>query len=124
MNRGFHLFVYGTLRSGGEESAVLAGSRLIGPASVAGTLYETENGYPALMLAGPGRVHGEVWRCPPEVLRELDAYEGVEEGLFRRVGVRVGDHACWTYVAGPRLARALTPDRRIPSGEWSPRARS
>jgi gamma-glutamylcyclotransferase (GGCT)/AIG2-like uncharacterized protein YtfP len=123
MSGGIHLFVYGALKSGGEESAVLAGSRLVGPATVAGTLYQTPSGYPALMLAGAGRVHGEIWNCAPEILRELDAYEGVEDGLFRRVGVRVGDHACWTYVAGPRLARALTPDRRIPSGDWSPRPR-
>ncbi len=118
MSGHFHLFVYGTLRSGGEAAKVLEGAELIAPASVPGGLYDTGNGYPALVLAGGGKVHGEVWRCPSSLLRALDEHEGVDEGLFRRVGVQVRERACWTYVAGPALARQLTPERRIPSGSW------
>ncbi len=119
MSGHFHLFVYGTLRSGGEAATVLEGADLIARASVPGGLYDTGNGYPALVLAGGGKVHGEVWRCPAGLLPGLDEYEGVGERLFRRVGVEVRDWPCWTYVAGPRLARLLTPDRRIASGVWT-----
>ncbi len=119
MSGHFHLFVYGTLRSGGEAAAVLEGAELIAPASVAGGLYDTGKGYPALVLAGAGKVHGEVWRCPAPLLPRLDEYEGVDERLFRRVGVEVRDWPCWTYVAGPKLVRLLTPDRRIASGVWT-----
>ncbi len=119
MSGHFHLFVYGTLRSGGEAAKVLEGAELIAPASAPGGLYDTGNGYPALVLAGGGKVHGEVWRCPAALLPRLDEHEGVDERLFRRVGVEVRDWPCWTYVAGPRLARLLTPDRRIPSGVWT-----
>ncbi len=118
MSGHFHLFVYGTLRRGGEAASVLEGAELIAPAAVAGGLYDTGHGYPALVLAGGGKVLGEVWRCPAPLLPRLDEYEGVEERLFRRVGVEVRDWPCWAYVAGPKLARLLTADRRIPSGTW------
>lgn len=120
----FHLFVYGTLRDGGPAAELLLGAEPVGPAVVAGTLYDIEGRFPALVLAGGGRVHGELWRCPVELLKKLDEYEGVDEGLFRRIGVRVGEQACWTYVAGPKLARLLAPATRIHSGTWDPLARA
>jgi gamma-glutamylcyclotransferase (GGCT)/AIG2-like uncharacterized protein YtfP len=113
-----HVFVYGTLMEGGGAGAFLRGCARLGPGTVRGTLYDMDGEYPALMLAGTDRVHGEVWRCPARVLAELDRYEGVAEGLFRRVAVQVGRHACWSYVAGPRLGRRLTLARRVPGGRW------
>ncbi|HET9983324.1 MAG TPA: gamma-glutamylcyclotransferase family protein [Longimicrobiales bacterium] len=115
----FDLFVYGTLRSGEPAAELLAGAEPLGPARVEGTLYDIDGRYPALMLAGRGVVEGEVWRCPVELLWRLDEYEGVEEGLFRRVGVRVGERACWTYVVGPTLARRLTAENRVAGGRWA-----
>lgn len=120
---GFHLFVYGTLRRAGPAAQIMDGCEHMGEASVAGTLYDVGGRHPALMLYGRDRVQGEVWWCPLDFLQRLDEYEGVERGLFRRVGVRVEQVACWTYVAGPALARELTPDRRIPSGDWLGRQR-
>lgn len=113
----FHLFAYGTLLSGGAAS-LLAECERIGPARVAGTLYNIDDGYPALVLAGGGWVQGEVWRCPTPLLDALDQYEDVAAGVFRRVAVRAGGRACWTYVAGPALARRLTPLGRMESGRW------
>jgi gamma-glutamylcyclotransferase (GGCT)/AIG2-like uncharacterized protein YtfP len=115
-----HIFVYGTLMEGGGATALLRGCVRVGPGTVRGTLYDLDGEFPVLMLAGPDRIHGEVWRCPAGVLLELDRYEGVAAGLFRRVAVQVGPHACWSYVAGPRLGRRLTPDRRISGGRWQP----
>ncbi|MBI4408922.1 MAG: gamma-glutamylcyclotransferase [Gemmatimonadetes bacterium] len=120
--RPVHVFVYGTLRSGSRTAELLRGCTRLRAASVRGTLYEVDRSYPALVLAGGDVIHGEIWSCRPEQLGALDDYERVAEGLFRRVGVRVGDVACWTYVAGPKLARLLTPRRRIASGVWSPDA--
>lgn len=114
-----HLFAYGTLLAGGDAARLLDGCERVGPAVVSGALYDVDDTYPALVLAGKGAVRGEIWRCPPEILPVLDEYEGVAEGLFRRVAVRVGETACWTYVAGSALAHRLAPDRRIPSGRWS-----
>lgn len=117
----FHLFAYGTLMAGkGSPSPVLTGCERVGTGSVRGTLYHTGR-YPALLLSGGTPVSGEIWRCPAHVLPRLDQYEAVSEGLFRRVGVRVADVACWAYVAGPALGPRLTPDARASSPPSSPR---
>ena len=115
----FHLFVYGSLRSGGTASELMRGCQLVGPAEVSGTLYDIDGHLPALVLAGQGTVRGEVWRCPVDRLLVLDAYERVEDSLFRRAGVEVDGRGCWTYVAGAALAPQLKAARRIESGEWA-----
>lgn len=86
--------------------------------SVAGTLYEAGK-YPALLLGGEGRVEGEIWRCPASLLRVLDRYEGIAEGLFRRVAVEADGQVCWVYVAGPKLGPRLRPEAIIESGSWT-----
>lgn len=113
MRTHFHLFVYGTLRSGGSAATMLAECERVSAGEVSGVLYDIDGEYPALLLYGTTPVEGEIWRCPNEMLARLDAYEGVEQGLFRRVGVTVRDVGCWTYVAGPQLSKKLTPERRI-----------
>ena len=115
---GFNLFVYGTLRADGVAAELLAQAGYIRAAAVPGTLYDIDGAYPALMLYGGTPVRGEIWHCPPDLLAQLDAYESVQHGLFRRVGVEVAGLPCWTYVAGPALASKLTPERRVDAGDW------
>lgn len=115
---GEHLFVYGTLRVGGDAAGMLRGCEFLGAARVAGALYDVNGEYPTLVLDGSGSVQGEVWRCPAGVLRRLDRYEQVAVGLYSRVRVRAGEHDCWTYVAGTALAEVLTAERRITGGCW------
>lgn len=115
----FHLFVYGTLRSDRSNSTVLEGCERLKHATVPGTLYDLGE-HPALILYGTTPVRGEIWRCPIDLLWHLDEFEGVADGLFRRVGIEVAGLACWTYVAGHALAHRLTGDRRIAGGDWSP----
>jgi gamma-glutamylcyclotransferase (GGCT)/AIG2-like uncharacterized protein YtfP len=109
----FHLFAYGTLRENGSAGSLMRDCERVGEAAIGGVLYDVDGEYPALVLYGTTPVAGEIWRCPNELLGSLDAYEGVADGLFRRVGVEAGGIACWTYVAGPALAPKLLPDRRI-----------
>ena len=116
----FHLFTYGTLRARGDAAHLLEGCEPVGPARVDGILYDIQGRYPALMLYGDAPVEGELWRCPVEALARLDDHEGVRSGLFRRVGIAVEGTAAWVYVAGPSLARYLTPEARIPTGRWAP----
>ncbi len=121
MSGSFLLFAYGSLIAADAPPAareLLRGCERVGPGTVRGTLYDLGD-YPALLVAGDDAVSGEVWRCPHETLAALDRYEGVAEGLFRRVGVEVEGRGCWTYVAGPRLGPRLTPQARIGSGRWS-----
>jgi gamma-glutamylcyclotransferase (GGCT)/AIG2-like uncharacterized protein YtfP len=119
----FHLFVYGTLRSSEVAADLLAGCERVGAGRMAGMLYDIDRRFPALLRYGSDQVHGEIWRCPADLLSALDAYEATADGLFRRVageaetqhGERV---ACWVYAAGPALSHKLRPDRRIAGGAW------
>lgn len=119
MRDTFHLFAYGTLRTADPPAGgLLAGCEAVGTGVVRGTLYDVGD-YPALLLGGDDPVPGTIWRCPVDRLGDLDRYEGTADGLFRRVGVRVGDRACWVYVAGPKLGPKLRPDARVPPEEES-----
>jgi gamma-glutamylcyclotransferase (GGCT)/AIG2-like uncharacterized protein YtfP len=110
----FHLFAYGSLKSPytGAARTLLAGCERIGEAIIRGTLYDLGE-FPALLLDGSDPVPGVLWRCPADRLADLDAYEGVDSGLFRRVAARVSGHACWVYVAGPRLGPRLVPGAKV-----------
>ena len=110
---GFHLFTYGTLRSGGgAPHELLGGCRKVAEGVAKGALYDL-GAFPALLLSGSEPVPGEIWWCPASKLAALDAYEGVDEGLFRRAAVRVGEYTCWVYVAGPRLGPRLLPSALV-----------
>lgn len=115
------LFVYGTLRSDGAAHAAILGDRVrdVDPASMPGyDLYGTGLPYP-YVREGAGRVHGELLMLEggDAVLRALDEYEGTQ---YRRVRVEVDvagtGRRAWTYVARPEIE--LSPDTRIPSGDW------
>lgn len=126
----FNLFVYGTLRGGpavGGAAGRLSDCVKLGEGTIGGTLYDVDGRFPALVHYGSDPVQGEVWRCPAELLLELDAYEGTASGLFRRIATEIelasGESVpCWVYTAGPALSRQLTPEHRVASGSWRPRA--
>jgi gamma-glutamylcyclotransferase (GGCT)/AIG2-like uncharacterized protein YtfP len=123
----FNLFVYGSLKLGGSAAHRMQDCQYLGLGQVGGILYDIDGEYTALVLYGTQPVEGELWRCPWQLLARLDAYEGVNTGLFRRVGVQVKQRGgntlpCWTYVAGPKLSRKLTPARR--TSTWSARSLS
>ena len=125
---GFNLFVYGTLRSGGGAAGRLSACARIADATIGGALYDIEGRFPALVHYGTEPVHGEIWRCPADMLLELDAYEGTATGMFRRIAADVQTVAgesvsCWLYTAGPALSRQLTPANRVSGRTWRPRGR-
>ena len=130
------LFAYGTLVRGGPPAvaaAMAAHTRPLGPASVAGRLYDA-GGWPALRPpASPAdRVPGTLFGVlDPRVWPVLDGWEGCGEAdppphLFRRERVETlagkgGTRPAWCYlsngsIAGwPRIACWPPPGRRAPS---------
>jgi gamma-glutamylcyclotransferase (GGCT)/AIG2-like uncharacterized protein YtfP len=120
--------VYGTLMAGHPQAALLGALRRR-PASVRGLLYRLPAGYPALVYepvpsGGPtpadGWVHGELVDPPPaRLLTLIDTYEGVDEGLYRRVEceIRIGlrTECGWAYVMAPARARR---GELVGSGRW------
>src|SRR4051812_12996853 len=81
------LFVYGTLKRGCSNHDHLAGQRFVGPARTQPgfRLYDL-GGYPGIVAQPDDTlgVIGEVWAVDDDILRDLDQFEGVHEGLYRR----------------------------------------
>jgi gamma-glutamylcyclotransferase (GGCT)/AIG2-like uncharacterized protein YtfP len=113
------LFVYGTLRSDGPESGLLAGLGRTG-ARARGSLFRLPAGYPALKPGGDSWIEGELVPWPgPARLTLIDRYEGVDEGLFRRAELQVAAEgallSAWVYVMDdPRLHGGI----RFGGGRW------
>jgi gamma-glutamylcyclotransferase (GGCT)/AIG2-like uncharacterized protein YtfP len=110
------LFVYGTLMRGYALHDVLApGATLLTTGHVRGRLLDL-GGYPGL-IAGGGRVSGEVYRLDDgELLPVLDREEGYNFVRRRAVVTLAGGRRAraWLYrYRGPR-ARAL----EIPDGDY------
>ena len=125
------LFVYGTLAPGREPEPLrpmLARMTLVGPASIAGSLYDLGS-YPGAILEGSAPpVFGQVFELPDDdsILQALDDYEGFDPrqsdaGLFRRVSCFArleagGEVACDIYVYN-----GIPPEaQRIADGRWRP----
>jgi gamma-glutamylcyclotransferase (GGCT)/AIG2-like uncharacterized protein YtfP len=81
------LFVYGTLKRGCSNHRYLAGQHFVGLARTPPgyRLYDL-GGYPGIVAKPDDRdgVVGEVWSVDDEALTQLDKFEGVHEGLYRR----------------------------------------
>jgi len=126
-------FVYGTLRRGEANDILLAAARhgiaaprLIGTATVRGTLYDF-GAYPGLVPDAAGvLVLGDVYQIEPELIAVLDEIEEVypgQDGLFLRrqidleVKVAGQPHTflCWFY---PVTASAVEGRPVIARGDW------
>lgn len=86
------IFVYGTLKRGGENHRYLDGQAFLGEGrtEAAYRLYLLD-GYPGLVAADGGgvAVAGELWDVDAEALRRIDILEGTKVGLYRRAPVRL-----------------------------------
>jgi gamma-glutamylcyclotransferase (GGCT)/AIG2-like uncharacterized protein YtfP len=120
------VFVYGSLRRGGIAHARLRpAGQCLGPASIAGRLYDL-GPYPAARPARcpRERVQGELYRLTrPAAFAALDRYEGCAPpaGMvpeYRRELARVTQagrrRLAWVYW----YARPLRGERRVPGGVW------
>jgi gamma-glutamylcyclotransferase (GGCT)/AIG2-like uncharacterized protein YtfP len=115
------LFVYGTLKRGSRNPwarRLWSAAAFLGEAVLPGRLYDL-GAFPALVeITGEGAlVHGELAALAgPELLSDLDAYEGTQyERVLRRVRLEDGtEREAWVYVWRGPLGRA----RLIPDGRW------
>ena len=86
------LFVYGTLKRGCSNHHLLAGQTYVGTARTTPgfSLYDL-GGYPGIAPMADDRdgVIGEVWSVDTAALEELDRFEGVHEGLYRRAPLQL-----------------------------------
>lgn len=116
------LFIYGTLKRGGSNHEQLAGQEYLGEACTlpGHRLYDLGE-YPGLVRAQgvADYVHGELWRVSGECLHQLDRFEGVPEGLYRRSAIELdelhGDLVVETYF----YLRDLSGRSILADGRWA-----
>jgi gamma-glutamylcyclotransferase (GGCT)/AIG2-like uncharacterized protein YtfP len=113
------LFVYGSLMRGEPAHGLLARARFVAEASTAPGFDLVDLGeYPGLLRAGSGRVHGEVYVVPDDLVPELDRYEDHPD-LFTRTEIGLADGSrAEAYLVSERLASGRP---RVASGAWRDR---
>lgn len=132
--RRLPFFLYGTLRAGQRNHALLHGRTTAWtPAVLPGALLFDGPGYPFAVddPTGTGVVHGDLVDVPAGqyagVLADLDTLESYRPGdaasLYVRVAREVrtdrGTREAWVYVAPPGRAADLTASARpLPAGRW------
>ncbi|MCA0992310.1 gamma-glutamylcyclotransferase family protein [Pseudalkalibacillus hwajinpoensis] len=117
------VFCYGTLRSGESNHAVIKEATLIESFSwTNGQLYDTRDGYPALIQNEDGTVYGEVYEVDDQLLEKINLLEGYQEGrdynLYEQV-MQIIESNQGSYEAITYMMRK--PERRfmeIPGGDW------
>jgi len=121
-----YVFVYGTLRQGQPNHQLLYDAILVSEqANINGTLYDTGEGYPALLINQESSVFGEIYSVTQDTLQTLDILEGYKEGresnLYYRCKEEVKtDHAtltCSVYVLDEAHKQRL--GEEIPFQDWS-----
>ena len=119
------LFVYGTLMRGQRLHGHLKsrGSvEYVGPGRIRAKLYRPHGRrYPGAVRTRADRyVHGELYKLhePSQTLKTIDKLEGLEDGLFVREIVDVGQGSqkitAWTYLYNRPLSNA----EHISSGDF------
>lgn len=90
------VFVYGTLKRGGENHGWISPQRFIAPARTR-PLYRMFDlgGYPGMIRSSDGlAIEGEVWEVDEDGLARLDVLEDIAGGEYERVRVELdGDFA-------------------------------
>ncbi|QSO50802.1 gamma-glutamylcyclotransferase [Alicyclobacillus curvatus] len=122
------VYVYGSLLSGESNHGLLASSRLVSAKARAhGRMYDTGNGYPALVTDREKWTFGQVYEVNKATLAQLDALEDYrgpnrEDNDYQRISQPVetehGTMQALMYVYTEEDAKDL---KEIPSGDWKNR---
>lgn len=119
------VFVYGTLKKGHHANGMM-GSHFLGKAEAYGMRLFDLGGFPCCVESDDimHSVLGEVYEVNAAQLAQLDKYEGVSSGLFKRIvtgvytdnGILTVNMYVWGDDTLPRHAKELTG----PAAEWRP----
>ncbi|CAM4379284.1 branched-chain alpha-keto acid dehydrogenase [Bacillus manliponensis] len=118
-----YVFVYGTLREEETNAHFLKGATYIEKdAWIYGLLFDTNEGYPAMILPSDQKVFGEVYEVDDVMLQALDELEeytgNPKEDLYDRSiqTIYIGDKTLQAYVYTAQQQDIL----KIPivSGDW------
>lgn len=116
------IFVYGALRKGASNDWRMKEARWLGTAEVRGTLVKID-WYPGLVLGGETMVKGEVYEVGPELMKELDEFEGIgledeRNGEYHRIRTEVSLNGkpveVWIY----EWLKGVDGYEVVDSGDW------
>ncbi|MCL6516980.1 gamma-glutamylcyclotransferase family protein [Alicyclobacillus sp.] len=122
------VFVYGSLREGEQNHHFLRGAvRVARRARVHGRLYDTGEGYPAMIPDETAWTQGEVYRVDDQALNRIDWLEDYHgegrDNLYNRrvmrVETEVGPLEAFVYVYADEDAARMM--REVPNGDWGHR---
>jgi gamma-glutamylcyclotransferase (GGCT)/AIG2-like uncharacterized protein YtfP len=114
------LFVYGTLKRGGKNHAHLASEKFLAPAqALPGYRLYDVGGFPGLVpdATAPFSIAGELWEVSDAALARLDAFEGVDEILYRRETIPLAPPFEKTAAQGYLYARPVAGLKDL-GAEW------
>lgn len=115
------LFVYGALRKGASNDWRMKEGRWLGPAEIKATLVKVD-WYPGLVLGGERTAIGEVYEVGPELLCELDEFEGigadVRNGEYHRIKTEVLLEGVVTEVWIYEWLKGIEDYEVVESGDW------
>ena len=99
------VFVYGTLKSGGEIRGLNQfgeGASIVGKAKTMYPDYEMSDlgAFPGVFLNGKFHIEGEVWEVDDQVMEQLDAIEGYPDFYNRQVTHTTQGKAWMYYLEG------------------------
>jgi gamma-glutamylaminecyclotransferase len=103
------VFVYGTLKRGGENHRWIETQRFVTKARTA-PLYRMYDlgGYPGMVRADDGVcIEGEVWSVDEAGLAQLDVLEDTEGGEYERVNVQLDGEQASLVVEGYVYLRSI-----------------
>jgi len=99
------VFVYGTLKSGGELRGLDRfgdGATIVGKAKTVYPDYEMADlgAFPGVFLNGEYHIEGEVWEVDDDTMEDLDAIEGYPDFYDRQLTHTTEGKAWMYYLAG------------------------
>lgn len=118
------VFVYGTLRLGGENHHFLDSAKLLSVKSwTYGKLYDTGFGYPAMIEDRSKKVIGELYEINEELLASLDQLEdymgpgkdNLYERIIKTIFTEDGEVEAYVYIF---LKDKVDSKLEISSGDW------
>ena len=119
-----YVFVYGTLRKQQANAHYLYGATCIADqAWTHGKLFDTNEGYPAMICTKEDKVYGEVYEVDDDMLKQLDQLEeytgNPEKDLYDRITqtIYLGDRNISAYVYVAQNDGML--QRLIITGDWT-----
>lgn len=114
-----YVFVYGTLRQGGQLHKAMDGATFIGSCCLHGAvrMVSVNDWYPALVEDKVFHtIRGECYAVSEEKLVLLDRVEGTASGLYSRKQMMIDGRQCWVYIFCKPSSIKYAPE--IESGDW------